>query len=100
MKIQPTGDNVLIKRDPPPENKSKGGLHLPDSAKSKSYKGTVVNIGPGRVTRAGTIRTVDIPIGARVIFGQFSGSAISEDADEQYMILSQDDIIAIIEEKK
>ena len=93
-KIQPLGDRVLVKVLEAQE-KTKGGIVLPDSAKEKPQQAEVVAVGKGRATDAGKIAPLEVKTGDKVLFGKYSGTEIAVEADE-YLILKEEDILAIV----
>jgi chaperonin GroES len=95
MAIRPLHDRVLIKRVEE-EQKTKGGIIIPDSAKEKPAEGKVIAVGNGRVLEDGKIRPLDVKPGDRVLFGKYSGSEVKVDSEE-HLILREDDIIVVIE---
>ena len=95
MKIRPLHDRVLIKRGQE-EEKSKGGIIIPDTAKEKPIQGTVVAVGSGRIFDDGKIRPLAVKSGDRVIFNKYSGSEVKIDGEE-HLILREDDIMGIVE---
>ena len=94
MAIQPLGDRVLIKRLEA-EDKTKGGIVLPDTAKEKPQKGEVVALGKGRVLESGKVEPLEVKKGDKVLFGKYSGNEITY-KEEEYLILKEEDILAII----
>ena len=93
FKIRPLADRVVV--EPlEAEEKSKGGIILPDTAKEKPQEGKVVAVGKGRVNDKGEV----IPIQDKVLYGKYSGTEVTVD-EKQYIILREDDILAVIEEK-
>lgn len=96
MTIQPTGDNVLIKRKDPIE-KTEGGLYVPKTAQEKSNQAIVVAIGPGKVTDKGTTIPMKLEVGMTVLIGKWSGTEIELDG-ESHLILHQDEILATVVE--
>ncbi|MBU1355511.1 MAG: co-chaperone GroES [Candidatus Edwardsbacteria bacterium] len=96
-KIKPLGDRVLVK---PAENKEtkKGGIIIPDTAKEKPMEGEVVAVGPGKISDSGTRMEMDIKKGDKVLYGKYSGTEVKID-DVEYLIMSSDDVMAIIHEK-
>lgn len=92
--IQPLGDRVLVKRLEA-EEKTKGGIVLPDTAKEKPQKAEVVSVGKGRVLENGKVEPLEVKKGDIVLFGKYSGSEITY-KDEEYLILKEEDILAII----
>jgi chaperonin GroES len=95
MAIRPLHDRVLIKRVEE-EQKTKGGIIIPDSAKEKPAEGKVIAVGNGRVLEDGKIRPLDVKPGDRVLFGKYSGSEVKVDGEE-HLILREDDILVVIE---
>jgi len=94
MAIQPLGDRVLVKRLEA-EEKTKGGIVLPDSAKEKPQKGEIVEVGKGRLLESGKVEPLEVKKGDKVLFGKYAGNEITYKEDE-YLILKEEDILAII----
>jgi len=94
MKITPLGDRVLVKRLEPAEVK-KGGIIIPETAQEKPMEATVIAVGTGKVLEDGTKVKFEVAKGDRVLIGKYSGTDVKID-DEDYLILSQDDILAIV----
>jgi|SRR5688500_15866934 chaperonin GroES len=97
MKIRPLHDRVVIKRIAE-EEKTKGGIIIPDTAKEKPVEGEVVAVGNGAVNQDGKVRALDVKKGDRVLFGKYSGNEIKLDGQE-LIIMREDDILAIIDKK-
>jgi len=95
VKIRPLQDRVIVKRIEE-EEKSKGGIIIPDTAKEKPQEGKVVAVGKGKVSDDGKIIPLDVKVNDRVLFGKYSGSEINIDGEE-HMIMREDDILGIIE---
>ncbi len=95
MKIRPLQDRVIVKRAKE-EEKTKGGLFIPDTAKEKPIEAIVVAVGNGKVLEDGTVRKLDIKEGDRVLFGKYSGNEVKLDGEE-HLILREDDILGVIE---
>lgn len=95
MAIRPLQDRVLVKRIEE-EEKTKGGIIIPDTAKEKPIEGKVVAVGSGYVKKDGTVRKLEVKKGDRVLFGKYSGTDIKIDGEE-HLIMREDDILAIIE---
>jgi chaperonin GroES len=93
-KIRPLQDRVLIKRVQE-EQKTKGGIIIPDTAKEKPIEGEVVAVGNGKVQEDGTVRKLDVKAGDRVLFGKFAGTEIKLDGEE-HLILREDDIMGVV----
>ncbi|MDI1477708.1 MULTISPECIES: co-chaperone GroES [Polyangium] len=94
-KIRPLQDRVIVKRLKE-EERTKGGLYIPDSAKEKPVEGTVLAVGNGKVLEDGTVRKLDVKEGDRVLFGKYSGTEVKLDGEE-HLILREDDILGVIE---
>ena len=94
MSIQPLGDRVLVKRLEA-EEKTKGGIVLPDTAKEKPQKGEVVAVGKGRVLESGKVEPLEVKKGDKVLFGKYAGNEVSY-KEEEYLILKEEDILAIL----
>ena len=95
MNIRPLQDRVILKRVKE-EEKTKGGIIIPDTAKEKPIEGEVVAVGNGKVLEDGTVKKLDVKVGDRVLFGKYSGQEIKVDGEEM-MILREDDIVGIVE---
>jgi chaperonin GroES len=95
VKIRPLQDRVILKRIAE-EEKSKGGIIIPDTAKEKPQEGKVVAVGKGKVNDDGKIMPLDVKVNDRVLFGKYSGSEINIDGEE-HLIMREDDILGIIE---
>jgi chaperonin GroES len=95
MAIRPLQDRILIKRIQE-EEKTKGGIIIPDTAKEKPMEGKVVAVGNGAVLKDGTIRKLEVKKGDTVLFAKYSGSDIKLDGDD-HLILREEDVLAIIE---
>jgi chaperonin GroES len=95
MKIRPLQDRLVVKRLAE-EEKTKGGIIIPDSAKEKPIEGEVVAVGSGKVTEDGKVRPLDVKAGDRVLFGKYSGTEIKVDGVE-HLILREDEVLGIIE---
>ena len=95
MKVRPLYDRILVKRVEE-ENKTAGGLFIPDTAKEKPQKGLVVAVGNGKIQEDGSIRKLDVKAGDKVLFSKYSGNEIKMDGVE-HLILREDDVLAILE---
>jgi chaperonin GroES len=95
MNIQPLGDRVVVKALEA-ENKSKGGIVLPDTAKEKPQEGKVVAVGKGRVLDSGTLQACEVKVGDRVLYGKYSGNEITTKDGEELLIMKEEDILAIV----
>ena len=95
MQVRPLHDRVLVKRFSE-EEKSKGGIIIPDTAKEKPVQGEIIAVGQGRVSEDGKLRPLDVKKGDRVLFGKYAGTEIKIDGDE-FMIMDENDILAVVE---
>jgi chaperonin GroES len=95
MKFRPLHDQVLVLRVKE-EEKTKGGIIIPDTAKERPHEGQVVATGPGRVNKDGERMAVDVKKGDRILFGKYSGTEIKIDGVE-HIIMREDDILCIVE---
>jgi len=95
MGIRPLHDRVLIKRVNE-EEKTKGGIIIPDSAKEKPIEGKVVAVGNGKILEDGNVRKLEVKKGDLVLFGKYSGTEVKIDGTE-HLILREDDILGIVE---
>jgi len=95
MLVKPLRENILIKRVEE-ENKTAGGIFLPDTAKEKPSEGIVIAVGEGRVTPEGKVLPMNIKVGDRVLFSKWTGTEIKVDG-EPHLIVKEGDILAIIE---
>lgn len=94
MNIQPLGDRVLVQRVQAQE-KTPGGLYIPDGAKEKPTEAIVKAVGPGRVLDNGTRKSMEVSVGDKIVFGKYNGSEL-EFEGEKYMMLSEEDIMAVL----
>ncbi len=97
MKIRPLHDKILVKRVAE-EEKTKGGIIIPDTAKEKPMEGLVISVGKGRVTEDGKVVALDVKAGDRVLFSKYAGTEIKIDGVE-HLIMREEDILGIIEKK-
>lgn len=95
MKIRPLHDRLVLKRIGD-EDKTKGGIIIPDSAKEKPLEGEVIAVGNGKILEDGTVRPLDVKAGDRVLFSKYAGTEIKIDGDE-HLMMREDDILGIIE---
>jgi len=97
MKIRPLQDRVIVKRLEE-EEKTKGGIIIPDTAKEKPQEGKVTAVGKGKVTEDGKLIPMDVKVGDRILFGKYSGAEIKI-SGEEHLIMREEDILGIIEGK-
>ena len=95
MKIRPLHDRVLVQRLEE-EQKSKGGIIIPDTAKEKPQEGKVVAVGKGKLLDDGKVVALDVKVGDKILFSKYAGSEVKIEGDE-YSIMREDDILGIIE---
>lgn len=94
MKIRPLNDRILVKRMAG-EEKSAGGIIIPDSAKEKPAEGQVVAVGPGKLNDKGERLAMDVKVGDNVLFSKYGGTDIKLDGEE-YLIMREDDILGVV----
>lgn len=97
MEVRPLHDRVLVRRFDE-EEKSKGGIIIPDTAKEKPILGEVVAVGQGRVTEDGKLRPLDVKKGDRILFGKYSGTEIKISGDE-FLMMREEDILGVVSGK-
>lgn len=95
MNVRPLGEKVLLKRVEA-EGKTAGGIVLPDTAKEKPKEGKVIAIGDGRILKSGERVRFQVKKGDRVLFSSYGGTEVKIDGEE-YLLMSEDDILAVIE---
>ena len=95
MAFRPLGDRVLIKRVEE-EQKTKGGIIIPDTAKEKPQEGEVIAVGPGARDDNGKIHALDVKKGDRILFGKWSGTEVKIDG-EDLLIMKESDILGVVE---
>ena len=93
--LKPLGDRIVIEVVEENEQKTKGGLYIPDTAKEKPQEGTVVAVGKGKVSDDGKVLPMDVKKGDKILYGKYSGTEIKID-DKDHLIMHQDDILGII----
>jgi len=95
MKVKPLHDRVIVKRTEG-EEKTKGGIIIPDTAKEKPVEGKVVAVGSGKILENGKTLPMQVKEGDKVLFGKYAGNEIKIDGEE-HVIMREDDIIAILD---
>jgi len=98
MKFRPLHDRVVVKRIEA-EEKSSGGIIIPDTAKEKPQQGEVIAVGPGGRDEAGKLIPMDVQVGDRVLFGKWSGTEVKIDGKE-YLIMKESDIMGVLVEAR
>lgn len=95
LKIRPLHDRVVVKRIEEDQQKSAGGIIIPDTAQEKPQQGEVIAVGDGKIDDSGKRIKMDVKKGNKILFGKYAGSDIKIDGTE-YMIMREDDILAIL----
>ncbi len=95
MSIQPLGDRVVVKALDA-EEKTKGGIVLPDTAQEKPQEGKVVAVGKGKISDSGSLVALEVKKGDRVLYGKYSGTEITTKEGEELLIMREDDILAVL----
>ena len=98
MKLKPLHDRIIVEAAEA-ENKTAGGIILPDSAQEKPQKGKVLAVGPGKMLDTGKLAPMDVKVGETVLYGKYSGTEVTVE-NEDYVILRSEDILAIVNEAK
>lgn len=94
-KIRPLQDRIIIKRIQE-EEKSKGGIIIPDTAKEKPVEGEVIAVGNGKILEDGSVRKLELKVGDRVLFGKYAGTDVKIDGEE-HLILREEDVLGVVE---
>jgi len=94
MNIRPLQDRIIVKQLEE-EDKSAGGIIIPDTAKEKPHQGKVVAVGNGKIQEDGKIRKLDVKVGDRILFEKFAGTTVKIDG-EDYMIMREEEVLAIV----
>jgi chaperonin GroES len=97
MKIRPLQDRVIVERLAE-EEKTKGGIIIPDTAKEKPMEGKIIAVGKGKTTEDGKLVKLDVKAGDKVLFSKYAGTEVKIDGKE-YLIMREDDILGVIEGK-
>jgi len=95
MKIRPLQDRILVKRVDE-EEKTKGGIIIPDSAKEKPQEGKVIAVGNGKIQENGNVQPLDVKQGDRVLFSKYAGTEVNVDSEE-HLIIREDDVLGVLE---
>ena len=97
VKIRPLGDRLLVQRlEDAAEQRSAGGIIIPDTAKEKPMEAKVIAVGPGRRTDDGKIHKIELSIGDRVLISKYAGTEVKI-SGEEYLIMREDDVLGVIE---
>jgi len=94
MNLKPLADRVIVK-PAPAEEKTKGGLYIPDTGKEKPQYGEVVAVGPGKTAENGSLVKPEVTVGQKVLYGKYSGTEVAVEG-EDYLIMRESDIFAIL----
>ena len=95
MEIRPLADRIVVK-PLEAEEKTKGGIVLPDTAKEKPHEGKVIAVGKGKVLDSGNIHPLEVKVGDRILYGKYSGNEITTKEGDELLIMREEDILAII----
>lgn len=95
MKLRPLNDRVVVKRIEE-EQKTAGGIIIPDTAKEKPIQGEIIAVGTGKLMEDGSRKPLDVKVGDRVLFGKYAGTEVKI-GTEEFLIMREDDILAVIE---
>ncbi len=95
MELRPLGDRIIVK-PLEAEEKTKGGIVLPETAKEKPQEGKVVAVGKGKVLENGNIHPVEVKVGDRILYGKYSGNEITTKEGDELLIMREEDVLAII----
>jgi chaperonin GroES len=95
MKVRPLHDRIIVRRLEE-EEKTKGGIIIPDSAKEKPIEGKVIAVGDGRLKKDGTKLPLEVKVGDRILFAKYGGTEIKIDGEE-HLMMKEDDVLAIVE---
>lgn len=93
--IKPLGDRVLLKVLEA-EAKTKGGIIIPDVAKEKPQEGEVVAVGKGKISESGSLTPLEVKVGDKVLFAKYGGTEVTTKDGEEYLIVKEEDILAIV----
>ena len=94
LKIRPLHDRVIVKRLE--EERSPGGIIIPDTAAEKPIQGKVIAVGKGKILENGNVRALDVKVGDKILFGKYSGTEVKVDGDE-LLVMREEDVMAVIE---
>lgn len=95
INLQPLGDRIVVKRDESDE-KTEGGIYLPDSAKDKPTRGTIISVGDGRLLDDGSRGEMQVQVGDQVLFTSYAGENI-QIGDDEYLLMSESDVLAVLD---
>ena len=95
MKIRPLHDRVVIRREEK-EEKSAGGIVLASTAREKPNKGEVIAVGPGKALDDGQVRALQVKVGDKVVFASYAGSQTLKDGDDEFIVMSESEILGVL----
>lgn len=95
MEIRPLADRIVVK-PLEAEEKTKGGIVLPDTAKEKPHEGKVIAVGKGKMLESGNIQPLEVKAGDRILYGKYSGNEVTTKEGEELLIMREEDVLAII----
>ena len=95
MKIRPLQDRILVKRLEE-EEKTKGGIIIPDSAKEKPQEGKVIAVGKGKINEDGKLQPLDVKKGDKILFSKYAGTEVNIEGEE-HLIIREDDVLGVVE---
>jgi len=96
VKIQPLGDRIIVK-PLEAEEKTKGGIVLPETAKEKPQEGKVLAVGKGKTLDNGEVKALELKEGDRILYGKYSGTEITSKEGEELLIMREDDVLAVVQ---
>ena len=98
MKIRPLYDRIVVKRIEQDKEQKIGGLYIPDSAKEKPQEGEVAAVGKGKRLDDGKVVPLDVQVGDHILFGKYSGTDAPKTVGDDYLILREDEVLAVLED--
>jgi chaperonin GroES len=99
VNIQPLSDRIVV-RPLAAEDKTKGGIILPETAKEKPQEGEIMAVGKGKISDSGALQPMELKVGDRVLYGKYSGSEITTKEGEELLIMREDDVLAVLKKGK
>ena len=99
MNIHPLADRIVV-RPLEAQEKTKGGIVLPDTAKEKPQEGKVVAVGKGKVLESGKVEPIEVKVGDKILYGKYTGTEITTREGEELLIMREEDVLAIIKDSK
>jgi len=95
VKLKPLSDRVIVK-PLEAEEKTKGGIVLPDTAKEKPHEGEIIAVGKGRLNDDGKVQSPEVKVGDRILYGKYSGTEITTKDGGEFLIMKEEDILAVV----